>query len=270
MVSVIMCSIDEARYKAAAEMYQRLLAKQHCEMIVMTGAGSIAAAYNLGLAKARGEFIVLAHDDVEIISTDFQKRLTQHLSEFDLIGIAGTDRLMHPQWIGAGPPYIHGQIANPRPDGQFDVSIFGTSGRTVDRIQALDGLFLAMTGKLAKSIRFDEINFDGFHLYDIDYSYSAYLAGYRVAVCNDIHAIHASRGRFKADWARFATRLTQKYPQRFATAPLRKFGASIVTVATRAEISEVMSGVVWAREDSPAPFPAAPRPDVIAGPPTGP
>ena len=37
-----------------------------------------------------------------------------------------------------------------------------------------------------------QVTFDGFHHYDLDFSYSAYRAGFRLAVVNDICIYHAS------------------------------------------------------------------------------
>ena len=54
-----------------------------------------------------------------------------------------------------------------------------------------------------ESIQFDAATFDGFHLYDLDFSYRAFLAGFRIAIAWDIPIIHVSSGRLDAAWQRY-------------------------------------------------------------------
>jgi hypothetical protein len=54
--------------------------------------------------------------------------------------------------------------------------------------------------------------FDGFHLYDIDFSYRAFLAGYRIAVPADLLLVHFSLGRYDAAWHQYNRRFLEKFP----------------------------------------------------------
>jgi 2-polyprenyl-3-methyl-5-hydroxy-6-metoxy-1,4-benzoquinol methylase len=76
----------------------------------------------------------------------------------------------------------------------LESSVYRVVSNVVENIQVFDGLFFAATRAVAEAVRFDQENFDGFHLYDLDFSFSAWLAGFRLAVCNDIDIIHDSRG----------------------------------------------------------------------------
>jgi GT2 family glycosyltransferase len=60
---------------------------------------------------------------------------------------------------------------------------------------------------------FDAETFDGFHLYDIDFSYRAHLAGRRVGVSSEIVLRHDSEGGFDERWETYARRFVAKFPQ---------------------------------------------------------
>jgi GT2 family glycosyltransferase len=76
----------------------------------------------------------------------------------------------------------------------FRVLICSVPMPLIPHMQAVDGLFMAVRRGVAEQIRFDEKTFDGFHCYDIDFSYSAHLAGFRVAVAADLPVLHHSPG----------------------------------------------------------------------------
>src|SRR6185503_11081924 len=95
--------------------------------------------------------------------------------------------------------------------GSLAVTVFGLQGSAAGTVQALDGVFLAARREVLERIRFDEGTFDGWHLYDLDFSFSAHLAGFRIAVCQDICLIHDSLGTYRADWQRYVDRFEDKH-----------------------------------------------------------
>ena len=91
------------------------------------------------------------------------------------------------------------------PAKRFDLMVWGgVNHATVTGIQALDGFFMATKRQVVGKVRFDEQTFDGFHLYDTDFTFAAHLAGYRVAVCKDILIAHRSGGNFGETYAGYA------------------------------------------------------------------
>ena len=173
---------------------------------------------------------------------DFAARLKEHLARFDLIGVAGTNCLTGGEWASAGPPYIFGQIAQIHPQGGFVVRIFGIPGRSVGQIHAIDGLFFAARRSVVENVRFDGQTFDGFHLYDLDFSYAAHLAGFRLGIVNDIPILHASWGPHDQIWTHYAVRFEAKYANRLQVNKRRPFTFAWVHVRTKQEALEVMKG----------------------------
>jgi tetratricopeptide (TPR) repeat protein len=215
MISVIICSINDKKFAAVSRMYEELLANTPFEIIRIGDAQSLCEGYNRGLRQSKGDLLIFSHDDIKIISPDFNCKLRRHLADYDLIGIAGTTHLIKGSWLSAGWPYQRGWVTHPMQSEEGDVhfvlSIFGVWSSVAENIQAVDGLFFAVRRQVAEQIQFDETTFDNFHFYDLDFSYRAYLAGYKLAVCNDLKIIHDSTGNFNSTWASYAEKFYKKH-----------------------------------------------------------
>jgi len=229
-VSLVVCSIDEAKLERASASYRERLGAALVEIVALRDARSLAEAYNRGLDRARGDAIVFSHDDVEVLSPDFAARLEAHLAAYDVVGVAGTRQLCGGGWYFAGHPHDYMLVVSPHPDtGRSTLVIEGGGALVADRIQALDGLMLATRADAARSLRFDETTFDHFHLYDLDFTFRAHLAGLRLAVCRDLVLLHASRGGYDARWDAYRERFERKFAGRLAEPPATK-RAPIVNV----------------------------------------
>lgn len=214
-ISVIICSIRPERFDKVCANYRALLRDVPHEIIGIDDARSLCEGYNRGIRRAAGEILVLSHDDIEIVSPDFAAKLLAHLTRHDLIGVAGTTRLIGGNWIDAGWPHLHGQIGSriSKP-GSLMVTAYQIRGAAVPDAQALDGALLAMRREVVERIAFDETTFDGWHLYDLDFTFSAYLAGFRTAICNDLCVIHDSIGGYAVKWDHYVQRFVNKHHER--------------------------------------------------------
>lgn len=212
MISVIICSIDEARFEQVSAQYHRLLEAVPHEIIGIHDATSLCQGYNRGFGMSRGEILVFSHDDVQILTPDFAARLVASLAGHDLVGVVGSAYLSGATWFGSGWPHLRGQVGVPADSGTGTVAnFFGLYGTFAEGVQAMDGFFLAARRSLCLKLPFDEKTFDGWHLYDIDFSFSAHLKGFRCAVANDQVMIHHSRGKFGDKWDFYRNRFLEKY-----------------------------------------------------------
>jgi GT2 family glycosyltransferase len=241
MISIIICSVDDARFAATSANLGNLLKNDPHEIIRIGDARSICEGYTRGVAQSRGEHLIFCHDDIEILNDDFAVRLRAHLAEYDLVGVAGTNRLIRGEWVAAGPPYIFGQVAQSHPQQGFVVRIFGAPARCVGGIRAMDGLFIAARRDVVEKIPFDSQTFDGFHHYDLDFSFAAHLAGFRLGIANDIHVIHKSWGSQDQDWQTYLRRFDQKYAGRLNPMSPRRFYFAWVQARTKQEVMEIMN-----------------------------
>jgi hypothetical protein len=213
-VSAIVCSIRPEYFANVERILGEQFARHRFELIGIHDAKSLCEAYNRGGARARGDILIFCHDDIDIVHADFGERLLSHLARYDVVGVAGARKLVNADWGHAGLPHVHGQIVH-RPPGQADYLYFaaGLQAPVVEDIQALDGVFIAMHRKVWEAVRFDEATFDGFHGYDIDFTYRAHLAGWRLAVPMDLLLIHFSTGGYDLKWQAGNLRFLRKFPR---------------------------------------------------------
>lgn len=233
-VSVVVCSIDAQKTKRIRAHYETLFAGRRSEIILIDDARSLCEGYNRGFARCSGDVVIFSHDDIEIASPEFPTRLLRHLATNDLVGVAGTSHLDGATWNSAGWPRIHGCVAHSQHDASFIVHCFGPppSGP----VEALDGLFFAAKREVCEAIGFDAVTFDGFHLYDLDFSYRALLAGFRSAVASDILVVHASAGRLDAAWQDYARRFASKYRDKIVRIAPSPVSWPIVELSDRGQL----------------------------------
>jgi GT2 family glycosyltransferase len=214
-VSVVICSIDDAKHDRAVALYRRLFTQMSTqvrhEIISIRNARSLAEAYNWAVRNSVADLIVLSHDDVDVLADDFAVRLFDHLGSFDALGVVGSTRADGPAVGWSGHPHLRGWVTHHSPnDAQWQVDVLDHRAVAAD-ISVLDGLFLAAKRQLLRAVPFDAALFDGFHLADIDWSLRAARAGFRLGVAADLCLVHASRGSYDATWQRYADRFCAKH-----------------------------------------------------------
>ncbi len=235
-ISVIVCSIYPARLSRLRTDLERELADEAWELVHIDDAQSLCEGYARGLARSRGELVVLCHDDIGILSRRFAQRLRERLAQHDLIGVAGSDRLTGPTWFWCGPPHTYSWVCQPNAAGWL-LGLLGSAGPVIENAQALDGLFLAGRRNALLQLGFDATTFDGFHFYDLDLSWRAHHAGLRCAIALDLLLWHASGGDFQGSWRGYAERFQQKFPELAPVQPAAPFqpGTLLCTSADHIE-----------------------------------
>jgi GT2 family glycosyltransferase len=245
MISFVVCSIDPQKFQKLTQNFQQRAGGDH-EIVAIHDARSLCEGYNRGAARAKGETIVFCHDDIEILSPDFPAKLDRAMTHYDIVGVAGANRVIGGLWSLAGPPFIFGQITHlDRATGAYEVQVFANGRRLFGSMHALDGLFMAVRREVIQKHRFDEQTFDGWHLYDMDFTFGAHLAGFRLGVSCEIQLLHDSRGSPDQVWMKYAQLFNRKYLQHLYPMAQRNFATLGVRVATREEALEVMTPRFW-------------------------
>lgn len=200
-LSVVIVSADDRRFAAVDAEYERAFARWPHERIRISDAHSMYDGYARGFAGSSGEIIVFSHDDIRFAVPDFAARLAGAMKHSDMVGVAGTTRVAGPALLWSGHPHLFGTITH-KADGaaDFEFSLLSFKGPHVAGAQGLDGVFIAARRALVERIGFDAGRFDGFHFYDLDFSFRAHLAGARVTIAGDLGLIHRSRGSFDERW----------------------------------------------------------------------
>lgn len=231
MFSIVICSIDAGKFARISESYRHLFRAHAHEIIGIHDAGSLAEGYNRGLAQSRGDILIFSHDDILFLDDALPEKIRERMLDFDLLGFAGTDKLIEGTWFGAGFPHILGVVGHAKPGHRYlTLDLFGTpTWPVIPGIQALDGLCMIATRALTERIGFDAQTFDGFHLYDLDFSFAAHLAGYRIGICCDIPILHESAGNFDFRHQLYKDAFAAKYRTHLAAGEtvLRPNGRSV-------------------------------------------
>jgi GT2 family glycosyltransferase len=244
VISVIFCSIDDEKARFTEQHYGQLLAGREHEIIVIRDAKSLAEAYNRGIDRARGDLLVFSHDDIEFLRpAEWFTTLSGHLGSADIVGVVGTRRLSGAAWAQSGPPFNAGQVAEVDAKiANYRVLIFSAPARLVGGIQALDGLFMAVRRSVCEQLRFDASTFDGFHCYDVDFTFSAWRKGFQLGVATDLPVLHSSKGSFDANWRHYAELLIAKHRAQLSPLPPRRWQAGAVWLDSKQEILDVLGG----------------------------
>ncbi|HVN34816.1 MAG TPA: glycosyltransferase [Casimicrobiaceae bacterium] len=251
-VSALVCSIDRARFDSVTASYRARFAGFELELVGVHDARSLAEGYNRAAGRASGDILVFSHDDIELVTSDFAARLIAHLERYDGVGVAGASRVAGPRWGDAGPRAIHGHILHAPPRGQRGALLMaaGFQRPVCEDIRLLDGVFIAVRRHVWESTRFDPDRYDGFHLYDLDFTSRASAAGARLAVPADLVVFHASQGRYGEAWRRYARRFAEAAGLDWmAPAPLAGLQAR---VETRDQVDRLRAAMVHFRYGAPA------------------
>ena len=190
--SVIVCSHDDSKYTALMKNLENAFSVP-IEVIRITDARSPAEGCVRGLRQTSSPIVIFCRDDIELLHTDLDRILAEDLKTNDIVGVCGTSRLVSANWISAGHPYIHGQIAfkGKAPGIPFRLSVYGL-GRDpviVQDIQALDGAFWAVKKSVFSDLCFDEQLINDRRLCSLDFTFSAYLRGFKLSVDHRIMMI---------------------------------------------------------------------------------
>jgi hypothetical protein len=217
--SVIVCSISPDKFARVSKNYRRLLSGVAHEIIGIHDARSLCEGYNRGVSQSRGDILVFSHDDIEIVSPDFAARLVHTLAMSDLVGIAGTTKLSAGKWSNSAWPHTHGQFCHRNSDGSLKHTLHGLGFDSVGGIQAMDGLLFAGWRKTFEDVDFDAETFDGWHFYDLDFTFRAWLRGLRLRISYELLVVHDSEGSYDSNWNRYAQRFLKKHEGRFTPLP---------------------------------------------------
>lgn len=239
MISIVICSINPVRFANVCAHYRALLGTEPHEIVGIHDARGLCDGYTRGLAQAQGDIVIFSHDDIEILTPEFLPRLKRHLQRFDVIGVAGTLRLVGAGWYGSGPPFALGQILHPTAN-QYQISFYGAFRQVMGDVQAMDGLFLAFRREVIMRVGWEGKDFPGYHIYDVDCTYRAYRMGYRLGVAVDLPMLHMSIGNFDATWQDQAQVFMQKHGATLEAVSRRGVRTCAVQLDSKAEAIALM------------------------------
>lgn len=203
MISIIICS---RKVDISDELKTNIATTIGCEYelcVIDNSSNSynIFTAYNEGVKRAKGDVLCFVHEDVVFHTDNWGVDVTDLFLEncnIGAVGVVGGQYLSRNKvaWWDASP--MIGEIIQGSTDkfGKYS-AIFDSNGRVknVTDVVAVDGCFLCIRASLFhNNIRWDDVSYKGFHLYDVDIAMQIIDKGYRVCICPGLLIEHKSRG----------------------------------------------------------------------------
>jgi hypothetical protein len=153
--------------------------------------------YNFFLQSARGEYVIICHQDVVLLASGIQQldERTKELDRLDpswaVLGNAGVTRLNHAA--------LH--ITHPEPYGE------NYTGNLPAKVHSLDENFILVKNSANLFVSHD---LSGFHLYGTDICLVAHIAG-RTCWVVDFNLLRKSAGKIDASFYELCERLENKH-----------------------------------------------------------
>jgi Glycosyltransferase like family len=204
MIHFICCSISPYKADRLRASIKQGMGNANWQLTVITDAKSLCEGYNRGLTTCdpRAHYVVLLHDDITFLAPELAHSIETCMAHYDVMGVAGTRKLRSMAWVRADHPHIFGTALHPQPNGLLKLMLYQMPELEVGGMAALDGCLLICRREVFKKITFDAKTFNGWHGYDIDFTYRAYCAGFRLGVTARLVAVHDSEGDFSdPQWA---------------------------------------------------------------------
>jgi len=219
MISVIICSANKNLLNQVSENISATIGVPY--EIISTdnseGKQGICSVYNRGILKAQYDILCFMHEDVLIKTNNWGQVITDAFkqdSNLGLLGVIGSSyKSVTPSgWGGLGPnTYYSNLIQHHKHSNKPSKHHFrNPKNEKLSRVACVDGVWLCTPKKIVSQFMFDEINFTGFHVYDLDLSL-AIGQKYKVAVTYDVLLEHFSEGSFDKNWMLDSIKLHEKW-----------------------------------------------------------
>lgn len=162
---------------------------------------SLTEIYNKGLKESKNDIVVFLHDDIEIKTQNWGRKLLKHYKhnpDYGILGVAGSKYLPKSGKWWENPRSMYGQVYHTHEGNTWLSKYSYHIGNKIDNTVIVDGVFFSINKKNLKE-NFNE-NIKGFHFYDIDFSFKNFINGVKVGVHYDIKINHMSIGQTNNQW----------------------------------------------------------------------
>lgn len=165
---------------------------------------NIFEAYNLGVQRAKGEFLCFMHEDIQYRKVGWGRIVETFLSQdfMGALGVAGGHVVLSEldwRFFGFGHIRLAQGTTSIEPSPIYYLSYPYTPSKThegLKQVATIDGVWMCMRKELFDTIRFDDQHFHDFHLYDSDICMQVNLLGKGVFITDEVFLEHQSEGTF--------------------------------------------------------------------------
>jgi len=213
MISIILCSRKQNIPESLKENIAGSIGVEY-ELVVIDNSQntySILSAYNEGVSRAKYEYLCFMHDDILYHTQNWGEKVIAHFEDkkVGVIGVGGCHFLSkYPvslvSWELAerNKFYSFNYIQVYKENDIVKSEMFNNFHQYSVNAVALDGMWFCMRRDLFEQrvLKFDEINFNGFHFYDFDICMQVHALKMETKIISDILIEHYSTGSFDKTW----------------------------------------------------------------------
>jgi len=220
MITVIICSIDPSKSAAAAANVEVTIGVGH-EIFVHDNRQAnwgLAKVYNHYAARAAGDILCFMHEDVLFLTDDWGREMESFYAshpEAGVVGFFGSQvKTASPSPVGYFRKYDASNYRrHPHSGGFAETDVRRTGQDDWSPVVQVDGMCMIVCREVWAECPFDGERFDGFHLYDLDFSVDI-AQRYTNYVCHTALIDHAQDGRHNDAWYRYNRIFHEKWADR--------------------------------------------------------
>jgi glycosyltransferase involved in cell wall biosynthesis len=216
LISIIICSRSGSLSPALKKNIEETIGIVH-EIILIDNSDnrySIFQAYNKGVEKSRFPYLCFMHDDIIYHTNNWGVKVVEHFADekTGAIGISGTPYMPYlpGSWWCSKLVNINVLPANLQNEQLILHKYPPTSGNK-NKVIVLDGVWFCIPKLLFKRVSFDEVNYTGFHFYDVDITMQVSQGGYDIFCVFDIAIQHFSKAYMNKTWQQNALAFNKKW-----------------------------------------------------------
>ena len=205
MISVI-CTYNDR--KILEDNLLKILNKQSAdfELILLDDTNerfsSCADALNYGAKKAKGDYLMFAHQDVDLLTDTWLDNVEKILCSLDNLGVAGLAGFANIE----GKPVMVSNIKDGNPPEPAGIPL-----KTSAKVQTVDECLFFIPRSVFSELQFDSVTCSNWHLYAVDYCLTIQKRGLSVYVINP-EVYHASRSSsFSEDYYSTLKKVIKKH-----------------------------------------------------------
>ena len=195
MISLIICSRSSDISDTLKQNIFKTIGVNY-ELLIIDNSNnnySIFSAYNEGVNRAKYPLLCFMHEDILYHTNNWGALILSHFNEssIGLLGFAGTHFLPKSPIYWFNSPFISEyNLTNNNGEIIECIKTDYYMNEDIVDVVACDGFCFFIRKELFSFIKFDDVNFSGFHFYDMDICMQVIESGNRVCLCRNVLIEH--------------------------------------------------------------------------------
>ena len=179
---------------------------------VNNGEKSLSQVYNEIIDESSNDILVLCHDDIYFDTNRWGKKLLKSFenhSEYGILGVAGSTYMSKSGQWWEDRTKMYGVVNHEHQGKKWSSKYSQNEENDIKQTAIVDGLFISFDKNKIKK-RFDE-TVEGFHFYDVEFTFQNHLEDVKVGVIFNIRITHKSIGMTNEKWENNKQIFANKY-----------------------------------------------------------